>query len=500
MKPFLRVTDLTKGYPGVVAVDGASFDISAGEVVGLLGKNGAGKSTVIRILAGTVHPDAGAVEVDGQPVAFKNPQAATRSGISVVHQEMNDVPLLSVAENVGLGHPWPKRLGMVRWRELRAQVAAVLERLDMPLAPDAVVADLSIAERRMVMIAAALFRNARLVVLDEPTASLTNPEIERLHRVIRSLKQHNVAFLYVTHRLSEVFEICDRVIVMRDGAITAQETVQSVDHARLVKLIAGNDAKATSTRTNAQSPSRGGSDELLRAEGLTRDDVITDVSLTLRAGEILGLGGLVGSGRTELARLLAGADLPTSGRIFVRGEAVRLRSPADALALGIALLPEDRRNHALIRDFGIGENITLPNLRRLRALTWLPVPSAKKQRQVTQEQVKDLAIVTSDLEKPVTLLSGGNQQKVALARWLFKGSDVLIFDEPTQGTDVALKEEFFRRIKQLAAAGKGIILISSELSELESVCSRVAVLRDGRIVDILKGPVTEDQILEACYA
>ncbi len=498
--PFLIAEDLVKRYPGVVALDQASGAIRSGLILGLLGKNGAGKSTLIKILAGAVRPDSGRILFDGEEVQLHGPLDATRLGVAVVHQELADVPNLTAAENVELGLGYPKRLGVfVDQRALRARTREALDMLGGRIEPGSPVGRLSIAQRRLVMIARGLVSNARLLILDEPTASLTDTEIDHLHDVTRTLRDRGVSVIYVTHRLDEVFKVTDRVGVMRDGKVVHAGPTAKITKAQLIEHITGAaDLAPERRRRRVEGPS--GGEELLRVEGLTSPDVVEDASFVLRRGDLLGIAGLVGAGRTELVRLIYGAD-QGSGRIFVQGRERQIGSPRDALAAGIVLLPEDRRQQGNVLDFSVRKNITLPHLSRYRHGGRLPLPNRDAETEHARSLIERLAIKVADAEHPVRYLSGGNQQKVVLAKWLDSGADIFIFDEPTHGVDVGGKEEAYRLMEELAVAGKGVIFISSEFTELVGVCNRVLVMREGRIVDDLEGDDISDQTLVArCYA
>jgi ABC-type sugar transport system ATPase subunit len=475
--------------------------IVPGAVVGLLGKNGAGKSTLIKILAGVVQPDEGAIFIDGEQVRLHGPLDATRLGLAFVHQQLADVPNMTVAENIELGLGYPKFAHMfVKRRELRRSAAAVLERLGAPIDPRARLASLAIAERRLVVIARGLATKARLLVLDEPTASLTEDEIRHLHNVVRLLRDEGVAVLYVTHRLQEVFEVTDDVAVMRDGRMVFESPTAKVTRDELIEHITGHKAAVSTERWQPRDDGAP-RQELLRVEGLTRREVVEDASFALRSGDLLGIAGLVGAGRTELVRLIFGADRPTAGRVFVRGHPVTIRGPRDAMRAGLVLLPEDRIHQGAIQGFSVRKNITLPTLRRFRISPALPLPGLAQERSATLELIERLQIKVAHPERPISQLSGGNQQKVVLAKWLESGADVFIFDEPTHGIDVGAKEEIYRLMIGLAASGKGVIFISSEFPELVGTCNRVIVMREGRLAGEFEGDaVTETALIERCYS
>jgi ABC-type sugar transport system ATPase subunit len=500
--PLVVVKGLVKRYPGVVALDHAEWAIAAGEVLGLVGKNGAGKSTLIKILAGATQPDEGEILIGGEPTHIHSPRQATELGLSFVHQELADVPNLTVAENVELGLGYPKRLGVfLDRRRLRAKVRALLDRLgEEGIDPKARVGDLSVAHQRMVVIARGMAAEARLLVLDEPSASLSNEEIEQLHRVVRGLAEGGVGVVYVTHRLDEIFQITDRVSVMRDGKVVLSCPTDDLNKASLIAHITGSAEVAPEKRDRAVLSAERG-EELLRVEGVTLPGVVEDVSFNVRAGELLGIAGLVGSGRTELVRLIVGADHRAAGRILVRGRGVRISSPSDSRRHGIVLLPEDRRRQGAVLDFSVRKNITLPVLPSFRPSRAVPLPQVRRERASARDMVSRLGIVAAGIEQPVRYLSGGNQQKVVLAKWLESGADVFIFDEPTHGIDVEGKDEVYRLMEELALAGKAVIFISSEFTELVGACNRVLVMREGRLVGELDGDdVTDQALVERCYA
>jgi ABC-type sugar transport system ATPase subunit len=503
-EPVVRMRQLVKRFPGVLAVDHVDLDIHAGEVLGLVGKNGAGKSTVIKLLAGAERPDAGEILVEGRPLPeHYGPHAAHQLGLAFMHQELHNVPLLSVAENVALGSRFPSRAGLsIRWRALRRSVAAVLEELDPTIELGRRVGELSQAQQRLVMIARALYHQAKVLVLDEPSAALSDAEVAHLHDVVRRLRAGGTAVVYVSHRLREIVGLTDRVVVMRDGRVVLERPTAELDQRRLVDAIIGERAGESGLEGRRQRARRGGErgETILRVRELARPGQAEGVSFELRSGELLGLGGLIGAGRTELARMLAGADPSARGEIEVGGRRLRPRSPRHARRAGIVLLPEDRRNQGLVLGFSVRENVTLASLPRFRAAR-LPMPSRGKERVATQAMIERLDIRTPGPEARVETLSGGNQQKVVLARWLDLPVEVLVFDEPTAGIDVHAKDELFSLMEGLADAGKGVILIASDFSELVAVCDRVLVLREGRVSGALAGDqITEQAIVELCYA
>ncbi len=494
----VEVRGLVKTYPGVVALDGADLTVLGGQILGLLGKNGAGKSTLIRALAGVVQPDAGEIAIDGEPTTIGNPHEATGLGFAFVHQELADVPNLSVAENVLLGLGYDKRGGLLSTSGTRARAREVLDRLEAPISPSAPLSSLSVAQRRLVMIARGLAADARLFVLDEPTASLTDDEIAHLHKVLRTLRDDGVAVIYVSHRLDEVFAITDGVTVMRDGRTVFSGPTAELDKTRLIAEITGN-ALPPERRVRYRAPAEAA--ELLRVEGVTSPGVVEDASFTVRAGELVGIAGLVGAGRTELVRLIFGADRAASGTIHVHGREVAIASPRDAMKAGIVLLPEDRKHEGAVLTFSVRKNITLPALKEFRTAGPLPMPSQRRERAAARDLVGRLKIKVPDVEHPARFLSGGNQQKMMLAKWLDSGADVFIFDEPTHGIDVEGKEEVYDLMTELARQGKGVIFISSEFTELVGACNRVLVMREGRLVDEFEGDeITDAALVECCYS
>jgi ABC-type sugar transport system ATPase subunit len=498
-KPFLVGKNLTKVYPGVRALHEVDGAIMPGVVLGLVGKNGAGKSTLLKVFAGAVQPDEGQIIIDGEEVTLHSPHDATKRGLAFVHQELTDVPNLSVAENIELGLGYPKRMGVfVNQRALRRKTRDVLARLEVNIDPATPQGALSLADRRLVMIARGLAADARLLVLDEPSASLTEDEIKHLHAVVRSLKSSGVAIIYVSHRLDEILELTDFVGVMRDGELVYNARTRDVSMTKLIEEITGSLDAAPERRDPRRVESPG--EEVLRVDGMTTPDGVSDASFTLRKGDLLGIAGLVGAGRTELVRAIFGADRSTGGTVQVHGREETIRSPRDGLRAGIVLLPEDRRHQGTVQSFSVRKNVTLPALKRYRRGPF-PLPRVGAERKATQELIDRLNIKVAHVEHPVRYLSGGNQQKVVLAKWLESGADVFIFDEPTHGIDVEGKEDVYNLMERLAEQGKGVIFISSEFSELVGACNRVVVMREGRIVSELEGDaITDAALVERCYA
>ncbi|MDE0115197.1 MAG: sugar ABC transporter ATP-binding protein [bacterium] len=502
--PLLEVSEVTKRYPGVLAVDDVTLTLAAGQIIGLVGKNGAGKSTLIKIIAGAEHADEGHLWLNGEPLVLHRPHDATVAGLAFVHQDLQDVGDLSVAENVMLGLGYPRKMGLfVDWAELYRMAAEPISRLEADIDPREPVGELSVAKQRLVMIARGLAQRAQLLVLDEPSASLTDEEIDHLFAVVRRLRDDGMAVVYVSHRLEEIFQLTERVIVMRNGQLVADEPTASLNRSSLISHITGHEHAQTAAERRASRgvDGRPDTDAMLEVEGLNADTGVHDCSFDVRKGEILGLGGLMGSGRTEMVRAVFGADHRLEGTVRVHGREIGGNHPSESMSAGLALLPEDRKTQGNIMDFSVRNNITLASLDRHRVRPRVPFPSSRSEKQAADGRIGRLSIATPHDRQLVRLLSGGNQQKVVIAKWLEQGADVLIFDEPTIGVDVDGKEEIYDIMEELAAEGKAVVFISSEFSELVGVCHRVLVLHEGRIVGELEGDaVTEPAIVEICYS
>jgi ABC-type sugar transport system ATPase subunit len=501
-EPIVDVRRVVKRFPGVVALAGVDFRIGAGEIVGLVGKNGAGKSSLIKVIAGAERPDEGELLIDGRaPPHGYAPHLAHRFGLAFVHQELGNFPApLTVAENVALGTSYPRRVGVfVSQRELRRRVNAVFDQLQADIDAGALMTDLTTVEQRLVMIARALYHDARLLFLDEPSVSLTIDEVRHLHTVVRQLKEGGRSIVYVSHRLHEIVSLTDRVVVMQDGRVMLERPTADVDERALVDVIAGSGESAESVSRSSARPRS--ERPILRVRNLRRPPAVHDVSFDLYEGEILGLAGLVGAGRTEVVRMIFGADTPTSGTIVIEDGEVRFRSPAGAIRRGVALLPEDRRHEGLVLDFTGRENITLASLRHHRLSRLVPVPSRRSERAAATSIAKRLAIPERGVDEEVRRLSGGTQQKVVFAKWLERRGMVFMFDEPTQGVDVGAKAELFKLIQGLAYEGRrGVIVISSDFAELATICDRVVTLREGRVSGVMSAPnISEDALVRLAY-
>jgi ribose transport system ATP-binding protein len=492
--PAVRMSGIDKHYPGVRALDGASFELRAGEVHALVGENGAGKSTLMKVLAGIVRPDGGVVEVAGEPVSFGGPRDAHLAGISTVHQELNLVPHLTVAQNIFLGRQGRRAGVFVDDAALNRRTAALFDRLNIALDPRAPASGLTVAKQQMVEIARALSMQARVLVMDEPTATLTDTEIAELFRIIRGLRADGVGVVHISHRLEELREISDRITVMRDGRTLETLATAGVHLDQVIRLMVGRTLTAAGPRPAADTADRGGEPAALEVRNLSRGRVVRDVSFSVRRGEILGIAGLVGAGRTETARLIFAADRRDGGEVLVGGRVVRLRTPRDAVAAGLAYLSEDRKQFGLALGMGVEENTVLATLPRFAALGgWI---RRAQTRAVARAHVESLRIRTPGLRQKVRNLSGGNQQKVVLAKWLTADCEVLIVDEPTRGIDVGAKDEIYALLNGLAEQGRAIVMISSELPEVLRMSHRVLVMCEGRVTgELTAAEATQERIM-----
>ncbi|GAA3152939.1 sugar ABC transporter ATP-binding protein [Planomonospora alba] len=494
MSELLTMRGIVKRFPGVRALDGVDLDVRAGEVHCLLGQNGAGKSTLIKILAGAHRPDEGTIELGGERVRFAGPVAAIRAGVSTIYQELDLVDGLTIAENVFLGHE-PARLGFTRPRQANRAAAELLGRLGHgELRPTTEVGRLPAAAKQVVSMARALSHRARLIVMDEPSAALAHDEVANLFRVIRELTARGVAVVYISHRLEEIREIGDRVTVLKDGrtaavGLPARETPTSA----IVSLMTGRDVEYVFPPRPAPG-ARDGRREVLRVENLTLPGRFADVSFTVREGEIVGLAGLVGSGRSEIIETVYGARRPSAGRVLLDGEPVRPGSTARAVRLGMGLAPEERKAQALLLDESVARNITIAGLGRFARLGWI---DRRRERAEAERLVRELDIRPPDPDRPVRTLSGGNQQKAVLARWLGRGRRLLLLDEPTRGVDVGARAELYAVIRRLADEGIGVLLVSSEVPEVLGLADRVLVLREGAVIrEAVAGELDEARVLD----
>ncbi|MGI3900285.1 MAG: sugar ABC transporter ATP-binding protein [Janthinobacterium lividum] len=492
--PFLRLSGLSKRFGGVLALDGIDWDVLPGEVHCLVGENGCGKSTLIKAVAGVHAPTGGTIEIEGQPVLPLTPSRARALGIQVIFQDLSLFPNLSVAENIAVESHLAGLLRPVRTRQMRALAEQVLKRLGFHLDPETLVGDLSVAERQIVAIARGLTAEARLIFMDEPTASLTRAEVKSLLAIVARLKRDGIAVVFVSHRLDEVVEIAERVTVMRDGRVVGTYPVADVDQRRIAHLMTGLDIGHTVVaRDMSAAP------PLLTVDGLTRDGEFADVGFTLRRGEVLGITGLLGAGRTELALTLFGMTRPERGTIALDGKLLHLASNRDAVKAGIAYVSEDRLSLGVILKQSIADNIALAVLQDLRKRFGLIPPP--RRRRLAADWVQRLAIKVPATDRPVGTLSGGNQQRVVLAKWLAAHPKVLILDSPTVGVDIKNKAGIYAVVAELAREGVGVIVISDEVLEIFATCDRVLHMRAGRIVEeAVPGAVTEQALEARIYA
>lgn len=483
----LRMRGISRAFPGVNALSNVNLTVGFGQIHAIVGENGAGKSTLMKVLSGVYQPTSGTIEIAGTEVRLRRPTDAQRLGIRMVHQELNLAPDLTVAENVFLGR-MPQRWGIVDRARMLADTTALLDRLGASIDAGARLGDLSISQQQLVEIAKAWAADPRIIVLDEPTSSLSEAETTALFDILRRMKARGVAIIYISHRLKEVLDIADEVTVLRDGAMIDSRPAAGITAAGMIRHMVGREVTNVFPKTPAVIGTA-----VLRVEGLSDGRDFMDISFEARRGEILGLTGLVGAGRTEVARTIFGLTRPVAGRILIDGRPVTIRSPAEAVRAGIAYVPEDRKAVGLIPAMNIRENISLPILRRIARGGFI---SAAEDMALAQGHVRELGISPADPERRISLLSGGNQQKAVIAKWLSTTPSVLILDEPTRGVDVGAKAEIHRIIGNLVAKGMAVIMISSELLEVIGVCDRVLVMRDGRSAALLDRPeLTEERIM-----
>jgi ABC-type sugar transport system ATPase subunit len=490
MAAYLEMRGIVKRFPGVLALNHVDLEVREGEIHALLGENGAGKSTLMKILAGAYQKDEGAIMIGGHNVDIRSPSHAREKGISIIYQELNLIPQLSVAENIFLGRLKTARGGRVDWGGMYREAQEMLDRLEAGIDARSLVRDLGIAQMQMVEVAKALSLNSKILIMDEPTASLTGKETEMLFQVMRRLKAEGVAIVYISHHLEEVLEIADRATILRDGANVAVVEVRETTIDDLIRHMVGRELKEKFPKIHVPL-----GEEVLRVEDLTAGKRVRGVSLSVRAGEILGIAGLVGAGRTETARAIFGMDPVDSGQVYVSGKPVSIRRPLDAIHAGLGFATEDRKSEGLVLTMNVGENITLASLDQFGGQWHMDL---KAERKSVREYIEKLNIKTpTPLQKAINL-SGGNQQKVVLAKWLMSRSRVFIFDEPTRGIDVGAKIEVYNIINELIRAGAAVILISSEMPEILGMCDRIAVMHQGTItatLDRSQVDVTQEMLL-----
>lgn len=486
----LRLEHLSKSFPGVKALDDITFAVQRGTVHALVGENGAGKSTLIKILAGIYQADAGAFIFDNQEQRYKTPSESQAAGISVVHQEIKLVDTLSVTENIFLGNYLYKNR-MINWKVMRGKAKAMIDALGVSIDAGEIVSALTMAKKQIVEICKAINHNCKLMIMDEPSATLTDKEIEILFDIIAKLKEQGITVIYISHRLDEIFRIADLVTVLRDGKHIGTQDVSSVDRKMLISMMVG---RALENEYPKETVQRG--ETVLKVEHLTREGILHDISFEAHRGEILGIAGLVGSGRTELARAVLGIDQPDSGTVTVNGKSVSIKNFGHAIRNSLGLVPEDRKKQGLILPFPLKVNISLVNIIGIIVKGFL---SKRLEDESAEKYVKMLRIHTPSIEETVENLSGGNQQKVVIAKWLMQDSQIIFLDEPTRGVDVGAKSEIFKLIGEMVKNGKTVIMISSELPEILGVCDRILVMFEGKIVGTLdRAEATQEAILSLC--
>jgi ABC-type sugar transport system ATPase subunit len=490
-EPLLRIEDAKKSFVGIQALKGVSFDVEQGEILALVGENGAGKSTLAKIIAGVLPLDQGALYLDGNPITFRDTSEAQKTGIAIVLQEFNLIPHLSVAQNILLTHPEMYRGGFwtnkARMRKTTDSLIASLE-LDIHLDPGRKVMDLSVAEQQIVEIVKAIALNARLLILDEPSATLTRQEVAKLFSLMRRLRTHGVTLIFVSHRLDEILEISDRIVVLRDGSKVRELATEGTSEKEVAAAMVGRDVGDLYSVRERKPPG----ELLLEAKNVTRGNRVIDCSLAVHRGEVVGISGLVGAGRTELLRLLFGVDRPEEGQITIKGRVGWLRSPLAAIRNGIAMIPEDRKAHGLLVQMSVKQNITLSHLAG-KGNFWI---NGHRQARMAETMIHALSIKTSGIRVHAESLSGGNQQKVVVAKWLLTEPDLIFMDEPTRGIDIGAKFDLYDLIDRLADRGMGIVLVSSELPEILALSDRILVMNRGRIVkELAHSEATEELVI-----
>ncbi len=486
----LEMHNIRKEFPGVVALDNIDFNLDVGEVHVLLGENGAGKSTLVKILSGAYQKTSGTISIDGSETDISSPGHGQNLGISIIYQEFNLVPHLSAAANIFLGQELKTSAGLLDVSAMGQKAISLLAELGVAIDVNRPVKELGVAHQQMIEIAKALLLDARILIMDEPTSALADIEIGQLFETIRRLKDRKVGIIYISHRLEEIFEIGDRVTVLRDGQFISRHHIAEVEKADLVTQMVDRKLEDHFPKVTTKP-----GDELLRVEKICRSGTLTDITFSLRAGEVLGVAGLLGSGRTELARAIFGADPVHSGQIFIRGRPTKITTPEKGIGLGLGLLTEDRKAEGLVLNLSVRDNICLASIGNFSSWGFV---NGRQELDAANEYCDSLRIKTPSLNEPVYCLSGGNQQKVVLSKWLCCDADILIFDEPTRGIDVGAKVEIYQLMNRLVAAGKAIIMISSELPEILGMSDRILVMKDGQIAGEYLASETTQEALLAC--
>ncbi|MBA4495496.1 sugar ABC transporter ATP-binding protein [Paenactinomyces guangxiensis] len=474
MTLLLDMKGINKSFNGVQVLKNIELTLHSGEVLALLGENGAGKSTLMKILGGVYPKDSGQIMISQEEQEIRSPRDASRLGIAMIHQELNLIPNLTVMENIFLGREFTyNKWKWLNWKMMRKETERLLSRLGVRIDPAAKIENLSVGQQQMIEIAKALSIRAKILVLDEPTAALTDRETKTLFQVIQSLKQEGVGMIYISHRLEEIFQICDRITVLRDGSTVATRETNRTDMEELIRLMVGRELEERFPEKKADFGS-----ERLRVEGVSRKGKVRDISFAIHSGEIVGIAGLMGSGRTEVARLLFGADRMDRGKIYIDGEKVRLKHPGDAIQKGIAYVTEDRKKEGLVLSLSVRKNLSLPSLSNLSSFGWI---QKKKEKHLTYSLINQLSIRSNVDDQEVRFLSGGNQQKVVIGKWLATSPKILIMDEPTRGVDIGAKQEIYQLMNRFAEQGLAVLLISSDMEEVLGMSDRILVMHEGRI-------------------
>ncbi len=498
MEYLLELKGITKKFPGVVALDQVDFSLQKGEIRGLVGENGAGKSTLIKIITGALQPDAGSLMWLSQPVSFDYPWKARHNGIAFIHQNRSLIPFFTGFENIYLGRPYPRnKFGLIQWKKMKEEVQEIMAHYQLQVNIDKPVQELQAGEQTLVEIIRVLLDKTSLMVFDEPTAALTDAETQLLFKVIRTLKTQGVTFLYVSHRLDEVFDIADTITVLRNGKVIKTGAVKETKKSDIVNLMAGEKVlKTISSPSPTKFP-----ETILSVNSLSLPkSLLKNVSFELKRGEIFGVFGLVGAGQNELIETLFGVHVPYGGTISVEGKEIHLKNPQSAMQCGILLIPGDRLSQGLILSFVVRENISLPILERFRIIPYCPIPHRKKEINHVYQMIRDFNIQTSGTEQIVSTLSGGNQQKVVLSKWIGYGAKILLCNEPTLGVDVVSRREIYHFLYNLSQKGTAIIVCSTDLEEITTISHKIGVMNQGKLVDILPNiNITKSDILNRCY-
>lgn len=490
VQPLVEMRNISKAFSGNRVLENVDFEVLPGEIHALMGENGAGKSTLIKILTGIYERDAGTVHVKGKEVHFSNPKEAEKAGIAVIHQELNIIPQLTVSENMFLGKELTNGFGVLKTKEMKEKTTEYMNRLGISIDPDVEAGKLSVGQQQMIEIARAVAANTEVLIMDEPTAALTDREIETLFKVINSLKSQGVGIVYISHRMEEIFEICDRISILRDGQFIGTKKIKETNFDEVVQMMVGREL-------GERYPDRSvnPSDERLKVEGLTSKGVFENISFSLRKGEILGVAGLMGAGRTEIMEALFGYRPKQQGKVFIDGEEVQIHNPYDAIKAGIGFVTEDRKDEGLVLGLSVRENLSLPNL---KIISTNGLISAKKEHEFVQDMINKFRVKTSSQEQEVKSLSGGNQQKIVIGKWLGIRPKILILDEPTRGVDVGAKKEIYQIMNELTEQGVAIIMVSSELPEILGMSDRIMVIHEGKITAIFdRRDATQEKIMQA---